>query len=696
MPTKPGPRATKPGASTTKPGVSPPYPHLLSPVDLGPFTLPNRVIMGSMHTGLEDRAGNAPRLAAYFAERARGGAALMVTGGYAPNNAGTLYPLASKLTTDRETRQHRVVTDAVHEAGGRIALQILHAGRYAYHPYSVSASTTKSPITPFPARQMSGRTVRTTIDDFARCAGLAKKAGYDGVELMGSEGYLLNQFLAARTNRRRDAWGGSAQSRMRFPVEVVRAVRAAAGDDFLVIYRMSMLDLVEDGQTLEEVLELATLVERAGANVITTGIGWHEARIPTIATSVPRAAFVDVTAQVKEHVGIPVVASNRINMPDVAEAILAEGKADLVQLARPFLADADWVRKAREDRPDEINTCIACNQACLDRTFKKQVATCLVNPRAANETRLVYLAARTRKRIAVVGAGPAGLAAATVLGQRGPDVEVFEAADDIGGQFRMAARIPGKEEFTETLRYYRRQLDLCGAKLHLGVEATAEQLAEQGFGEVVVATGVRPRVPTIEGIDHPTVLSYVDVLLHGAAVGERVAIIGAGGIGVDVATFLSHATSPTLDVHAWRREWGVGDPPATPGGLVRADSDKPQRQIFLLQRSRNGRMGAGPGKTTGWIHRRTLQRLGVEMHPGVTYERIDDRGLHINLDAGESRRVLEVDNVVVCAGQESRRDLADALQPFGIRSHVIGGAEVAAELDAERAIRQASEVAARL
>ncbi|MEV8609687.1 NADPH-dependent 2,4-dienoyl-CoA reductase [Amycolatopsis sp. NPDC051373] len=663
-----------------------PYPHLLKPLDLGFTALRNRVLMGSMHTGLEDRAAHFPQLAEYYAERARGAAGLIVTGGFAPNRTGWLLPFASKLSTTAEAKEHRQLTAPVHEVGGKIALQILHAGRYSYNPLSVSASSLKAPINPFRPRALTGYGVQRTIRAFADCAALAREAGYDGVEIMGSEGYLINQFLAERTNKRTDGWGGSARKRRRFAVEIVRRTREKVGPDFIIIYRLSMLDLVEGGQSWDDVVALAKEVEAAGATIINTGIGWHEARVPTIVTSVPRAAFTWVTGKLKPHVSIPVVTSNRINMPQVAEEVLASGDADLVSLARPFLADPSWVRKAEEGREDEINTCIACNQACLDHAFSRKPVSCLVNPRAGHETTLVLSPTRRAKHVAVVGAGPAGLAAATALGERGHRVELFEAADEIGGQFGIARRIPGKEEFAETIRYYARRLEVTGVKVHLGRRASAEDLT--GFDEVVLATGVVPRVPALEGIDHPRVVSYVDVVRGGASVGSRVAVIGAGGIGVDVSEFL---TSATLTRDEWLTEWGVTDPALAAGGLGVARPSPSPRTVYLLQRKKTP-IGASLGKTSGWVHRAALKAKGVERISGVTYERVDDAGLHVTVDG--KPRLLEVDTVVVCAGQEPVRDLADALGSAPV--HLIGGAEVAAELDAKRAIDQGTRLAATL
>ncbi len=674
------------------------YPHLTAPLKLPAITLRNRVIMGSMHTGMENRQRDLPRLAAYFAERARGGVGLIVTGGYAPNRAGWLSPFASDLRTAAEADRQRRVTDAVHAEGGAIALQVLHAGRYGYHPFVVSASAGKSPISPFPARELSARAVRKTIRAFATTAALAREAGYDGVEIMGSEGYLINQFLAARTNRRTDEWGGSPENRRRFATEIVRATRAAVGADFLVIYRMSLIDLVPDGQTWDDVLALGREVEAAGASMITTGIGWHEARVPTVVTSVPRAAFAGTTAKLRPHLGIPVAAANRINTPQVAEDLLAAGVADLVQMARPLLADPEWVNKAAAGAPEQINTCIACNQACLDHIFVNRRASCLVNPRAGRETDLVIGPVHTRRRVAVVGAGVAGLACATTAASRGHEVELFEASQDIGGQFDLARRIPGKEEFAETLRYYRHELSRTGVKLTLGHRATPMDLLAGGFDHIVVATGVHPRMPVLQGIDHPMVLAY-DEALKMPPTGTRVAIIGAGGVGVDVAEFLTHSGPQPTPVGAWQREWGISDAPGDAGGLTEPQPPRPARTVYLLQRS-EGRIGTRLGRTSGWVHRATLKARDVIEMTGVSYQRVDDAGLHIIVDG--THRLLEVDNVVVCAGQEPRREIYDALidaaaaQPRPPAVHVVGGADRAAELDAKRAILHATRLAARL
>ncbi|CAN5287497.1 NADPH-dependent 2,4-dienoyl-CoA reductase [soil metagenome] len=672
------------------------YPHLLAPLDLGFTTLRNRVIMGSMHTGLEDRFYHYPKLAAYFAERARGGAGLIVTGGISPNRRGWLLPFSGTMNSLFDVWNHRRVTRAVHAGGGKIVMQILHSGRYGYQPFVVSASAIKSPISKFKPRALSVSGILSTIRDYVRCAKLAKKAGYDGVEIMGSEGYLLNQFLCARTNLRTDRWGGSIENRMRLPVEIVRQVRAAVGTNFIIMYRHSLLDLVDGGNSWEDVVAVAKALERAGASIINTGIGWHEARVPTIVTSVPRAAFRSLAGRLRKEVGIPVVASNRINMPDEAEDIIAEGDADLVSMARPFLADPEFVNKVAAGRVDEINTCIACNQACLDHTFANQRATCLVNPRAGYETELVYRKSVHKKRIAVVGAGPAGLSAATVAAERGHEVSLFDASDRIGGQFNYAMRIPGKEEFAETIRYFSRRLEITGVKVQLERRVTRDELLALGFDDIIVAAGIVPRTPRIEGVDHPMVLSYLDVLKSNAPVGKRVAIIGAGGIGFDVGEFLLHDSQVPLPVPLphWLAEWGVDLKASENGGLRTPVKVDPVRQIFLLQR-KTSKVGAGLGKTSGWVHRATLLRHGVEMLAGVEYRKIDDAGLHITV--GGKPRLLEVENVIICAGQDSLTELMPAeAASSGPRFHVIGGAALATELDAKRAIREGAVLAAQL
>ncbi len=667
------------------------YPHLLSPLTIGDLTLRNRVVMGSMHTGLEDRAKDLGKLTAYFTERARGGVGLIITGGYAPNKRGWLKPFASELTSGSQADRHRQVTDAVHREGSAIALQVLHAGRYGYTPFSVSASASKSPITPFRASALSSRAVDKTVSDYAATAALAKQAGYDAVEIMGSEGYLINQFLAERTNDRDDEWGGSATRRMRFAVETVRRTREAVGDGFPIIYRISLLDLVDGGQTWDEVAELAHLIEEAGASVFNTGIGWHEARVPTIITQVPRGAWTWATARLKSIVDIPVCASNRINTPDLAESLLAEGTADLVSMARPLLADPEFVAKAAAGRADEINTCIACNQACLDHAFSNQRCSCLVNPRACHETEIVLLplplpSTRKATTVVVVGAGPAGLSAATSYAERGAKVTLIEKDELLGGQFRLARQIPGKEEFAETLRYYSRRLEVLGVDVRLGHTATATDLAE--YDEVVIATGVVPRIPAIEGIDHPSVISYADLLNGTRTAGPKVAVIGAGGIGVDVSVFLTH--TPETD-QQWLAHWGVGDPTEHRGGLTTPTPRAPAREVWLLQRKTTP-IGVGLGKTSGWAHRAVLKQSGVHLISGASYDRIDDAGLTITVDG--TTRTLAVDTVVICAGQESVNSLYQQVVEAGGRVHLIGGADVAAELDAKRAIKQGVELAA--
>jgi 2,4-dienoyl-CoA reductase (NADPH2) len=681
--------------------VAPNYPHLLEPLDLGFVKLRNRVLMGSMHTGLEDDPRHFDRLQAYFSERAQGGVGLIVTGGFAPSIEGWAAPFSGRLTTRAAAMKHKPITTAVHAAGGHVALQILHTGRYGYHPLAVAPSRLKAPISPFTPRALGERGIERQIRAFVRCAVLAREAGYDGVEIMGSEGYFINQFIAAHTNRREDRWGGSFEHRIRLPVEIVARTRAAVGRDFILIYRLSMLDLVPDGSDWSEVVQLAQAVERAGATIINTGIGWHEARVPTIATSVPRAAFAWVTRKLKGAVQVPLCATNRINTPEVAEKVLAEGDADMVSMARPLLADPEFVNKAAAGRSDEINTCIACNQACLDHVFQRRIASCLVNPRAGHETQLRYEPAQKQRKFAVVGAGPAGLACATVLAERGHQVDLYDSAAEIGGQFNLARRVPGKEEFAETLRYFARRLQVTGVNLQLGTRAEAALLRQGGYDEIVLATGVVPRDPGIPGATEQRaggrLVGYADVLTGRVACGSRVAIVGAGGIGFDVAEFLvagGHSTA--LDLAAWQREWGVTDPQLARSGLAAPEPLPPARQVYLLQR-KAAPLGKGLGKTTGWIHRAALRMKRVEMIGGVNYERVDDRGLHISFGAEHAQpTVLEVDQVVLCAGQEPLCDLYQPLLEAGQRVHKIGGADVASELDARRAIDQGSRLAAQL
>lgn len=675
--------------------ATPPYPHLLSPIDLGFTTLKNRVIMGSMHTALEEMPNGFTRLAQFYAERARGGVGLIVTGGIGPNEEGVVFANAAKMTNDHEMQEHRVITKAVHDNGGKIAMQVLHTGRYAYSPKLVAPSAVQSPITPFKPREMTEEDILQTIEDFGTAAKLAREAGYDGVEVMGSEGYLINQFIAQRTNHRTDAWGGSYENRIKFPIAVVKKVREMAGDDFIIIYRLSMLDLVEGGSTWDEVVILAKEIEKAGATIINTGIGWHEARIPTIITKVPRAAFASVTARLKGAVTIPLVTSNRINMPDVAEDIIANGQADMISMARPFLADENWVEKAEQGRADEINTCIACNQACLDHTFQMKATSCLVNPRAAHETELNYLPVETPKTVAVIGAGPAGMATATIAAQRGHKVTLYDAASEIGGQFNVAKKIPGKEEFHETIRYFNKQIELTGVTLNLNTFVTAEHLIDAGYDEVVIATGVTPRMPPIEGIDHPKVMGYLDALLDRKPVGKTVAVIGAGGIGFDVSEYITHPGSHD-EAHtpeSYAKAWGYDLTNMARGGVedIAAEPEESPRQVYLLQR-KTKKVGAGLGKTSGWAHRAQLHARGVQMINGVSYDKIDDAGLHIT--RGDESKVLPVDTVIICAGQEPLRDLEAPLTAANVSVHVIGGAHEAAELDAKRAIDQAARLAA--
>ena len=670
------------------------YPNLLAPLDLGFVTLKNRVLMGSMHTGLEDRARDYPRLAAYFAERAAGGVGLIVTGGIAPNIAGWTKPFAGTLVWSGQVKRHRLVTDAVHAEGGRVCMQILHSGRYGYHPFTVAPSAIRAPINPFKPRALTDRGVKKQIGAFVRAAKLARDAGYDGVEVMGSEGYFINEFTTPRVNKRDDGWGGEAPARFRIAVEIVRGIREAVGPDFIIVYRLSLLDLVPEGNAWDEIVAQAKAVEAAGATIINSGIGWHEARIPTIATMVPRAGFSWATRKLRGEVNVPVVATNRINTPEVAEKVLADGDADMVSMARPLLADAEFVAKAAAGRPEEINVCIACNQACLDHVFENQNASCLVNPRACRETELRIEPATRRKSLAVVGAGPAGLSCACTAAERGHAVTLFDAADRIGGQFNMAKRVPGKEEFYETLKYFSNRLERAGVELKLGAQVGAADL--EGFDEVVLATGVLPRTPAIPGIDHPKTLSYIDVLQRDAAVGERVAIIGAGGIGFDIAEFLGHESHDGPEpprVKDFARQWGIDLKLEARGGIEGLKPEPPPlaRELWLLQRKKSA-PGKGLGKTTGWVHRLSLRKRGVKMLAGVEYLKIDDAGLHIRQD--EDEKLLEVDKVIICAGQVPRRDLQEPLQQAGKTVHLIGGADVAAELDAKRAIRQGTELAA--
>ncbi|MCJ8170800.1 NADPH-dependent 2,4-dienoyl-CoA reductase [Atopomonas sediminilitoris] len=673
------------------------YPNLLAPLDLGFTTLKNRTLMGSMHTGLEERPGGFERMAAYFAERARGGVGLMVTGGIGPNDEGGVYSGAAKLTTAEEAEKHKVVTQAVHEAGGKICMQILHAGRYAYSPKSVAPSAIQAPINPFKPTELDADGIEKQIADFVNCSALAQQAGYDGVEIMGSEGYFINQFIAAHTNQRTDEWGGSYENRIRLPIEIVRRVREKVGTNFIIIYRLSMLDLLEGGSNWEEIVQLAKAIEAAGATIINTGIGWHEARVPTIATMVPRAAFTKVTAKLRGAVSIPLVTTNRINTPEVAEQVLAEGDADMVSMARPFLADPDFVNKAAEGRADEINTCIGCNQACLDHTFSGKLTSCLVNPRACHETELNYIPVTQVKKIAVVGAGPAGLAASTVAAERGHSVTLFDAGSEVGGQFNVAKRIPGKEEFYETLRYFTKRIEVTGVELKLNTRVSVEDLVAGGFDEIILATGIAPRVPGIPGVEHAKVISYLDAILGRKPVGDKVAVIGAGGIGFDVSELITQkGESTSLSREAFWQEWGIDQALNARGGVagVKPVHEEPAREVFLLQRKKS-KVGDGLGKTTGWIHRSTLKNKQVQMISACDYLKIDDAGLHLSIAGGEPK-VLPVDTVILCAGQEPLRELQEGLLAANQSVHLIGGADVAAELDAKRAINQGSRLAAEL
>ncbi|MGI2261443.1 FAD-dependent oxidoreductase [Shewanella sp. GXUN23E] len=680
---------------TTQGSADTPYPHLLSSLDLGFTTLKNRVLMGSMHTGLEEEKGGFEKLAAFYRERTEGGVGLIVTGGISPNLRGRLAPHASQLSFPWQVSKHQIVTDAVHQAGGKICMQILHAGRYGYHPFSQAPSAIKAPITPFKPWAMASWQVKRTISAYIRCARLAKEAGYDGVEVMGSEGYLINQFISARTNKRSDEWGGSFENRCRLALEIVKGIRAKVGRDFIIIFRLSMLDLVDEGSSWDEVVQLAKWLESAGVTLINTGIGWHEARIPTIVTSVPRAAFAWVTEKLKSEVSVPLVATNRINMPNVAEHILASGQADMVSMARPFLADPELVNKAASGRADLINTCIGCNQACLDHTFSMKRATCLVNPRACFETELNFTPAQIKKRLAVIGAGPAGMAFAVYAAQRGHDVVVFEARGEVGGQFNLASKIPGKEEFDETIRYFDAQFKALGISLKLNTRFTAETLQHETFDEVILASGVVPRKVNVPGFDSPRVVTYQQVLRGEVDVGHKVALIGAGGIGFDMAHYLCESVSSTVNPDVWYRQWGVDTGYQHRGGLMEPVPGEhvPLRQVYLLQR-KTSKIGQGLGKTSGWVHRSVIKQHGVITKTGVSYEKLDEQGLHIHI--GEAAEVLPVDTVVLCAGQESNRELEAELRATGLPVHLIGGVDVAAELDAKRAIRQGAELAAQI
>jgi len=670
------------------------YKHIFEPLDLGFTTLKNRIIMGSMHTGLEEKKNGFEKMAAYYAERARGGVGLIVTGGIAPNVQGWTAPFAARMSRKKHARHHKLITSAVHAEGGKICMQILHSGRYGYHPLAVAPSAIKSPITPFKPFKLKSSGIKRTIRDFVNSAKLAKSAGYDGIEIMGSEGYLINQFIAERTNKRSDGYGGSYENRMQLPIELVRQIREAVGPNFIIIYRLSMLDLVEKGSSWQEVVSLGKEIEKVGATIINTGIGWHESRIPTIATSVPRAAFTWVTQKMKEELSIPLVTSNRINMPETAEQVLAEGHADLISMARPFLADPEWVNKAAADKADEINTCIGCNQACLDHVFQQKVASCLVNPRACHETELNFEPTRNKKKIAVVGAGPAGLASATVLAKRGHQVTLFDSDKEIGGQFNIAKQIPGKEEFYETLRYFKKQLELHKVTVQLETRITANDLQQGNFDEVVLATGITPRTPKIEGIEHEKVLSYLDVLKLKKPVGKRVAVIGAGGIGFDVSEYLTHqGESTALNIEAWLKEWGIDKSMQARAGIegVEPAPHPSPREVFMFKRSK-GKFGGNLGKTTGWIHRSTLKKKKVQFINNVQYTKIDDEGLHYIQN--DEQKLLPVDTIVICAGQLPFKELLTPLKDMNMKVHVVGGADIAAELDAKRAINQTSRLAA--
>ncbi|MCF6348733.1 MAG: NADPH-dependent 2,4-dienoyl-CoA reductase [Flavobacteriaceae bacterium] len=672
------------------------YKHIFEPLDLGFTTLKNRILMGSMHTGLEEEENGFERMAAFYAERAKGGVGLIVTGGISPNIQGLTMLFAAKMTSKKHAREHKIITEAVHKEGGKICMQILHSGRYGYHPLCVAPSAIKSPISPFKPFKLKKSGIKRTINDFINASKLAKEAGYDGVEIMGSEGYLINEFIAAETNHRTDEWGGEYKNRMRLPIELLKQIREAVGEQFIIIYRLSMLDLVEKGSSWDEVVLLAKEIEKAGATIINTGIGWHEARIPTIATSVPRAAFTWVTQKMKKEVSIPLVTTNRINMPETAEKVLADGHADMISMARPFLADANWVNKAFDEKEDEINTCIGCNQACLDHVFERKVASCLVNPRACHETELNYNITNKKKKIAVIGAGPAGLAAATVAAQRGHKVTLFDADTAIGGQFNIAKQIPGKEEFYETIRYFKKQLEIHKVTVELNTRVSADDLAKNNFDEIILATGITPRKVQIEGIEHEKVLNYIDVLKFKKPVGKRVAVIGAGGIGFDVSEYLAHdGESTSLNIDAWLKEWGIDKTMNARSGIegMKSEINPSPREIFMFKRSK-GKFGGKLGKTTGWIHRSTLKKKNVQFINQVQYTKIDDVGLHYIQN--KEQKILKVDNIVICAGQIPLKELLTPLKEKGMKIHVIGGADFASELDAKRAINQGCRLAARL